>query len=236
MNNKINEENRVDIENKIKLYKEIKDKKLLEEIFVYFRPLIRKKAKYIYERKWYPLSLYHKCKFCRQCIIEDKTECKTCDKCECIKGFFNLRSYNLCDYMDVEQDLILEILRIIENYDISKSFYTYLYSCMFDWTPSFLTKDFIKSITHKPFNKENNEGELEELPILDTKEEDFLENIDMKDFIISCSDLEKKYIRILLKEKGLKKVEIAKRFGISSARISQISKELEKKLKYYLNS
>jgi len=141
----------------IKQYKQTKDKKTFDNIFILLKPVVITKAKYIYHKKFYPFSLYNRCYNCRQCKETNKLICENCEKCTCVKGTFNLKRNNLCEYSDIENDLYLDILRMIETYDINKNWNTYFYASLWNWQPTFLTKEFLHSLLNKPFyNNEKN--------------------------------------------------------------------------------
>lgn len=215
------------LENLIKQYKQKQNKKILSNIILLLQKVIKNKAKYIYYKKYYPLSLYHKCVSCRKCI--DKKNCANCEKCTCITGTFNLKSNNLCDYFDIENDLWIEILRIIDNYDIRRSFNTYLYATLWNWIPSFITKNFIKELLNKSLTYKNmtekaiivkpNQIEKEDLFHIKEKAEKYL------------TKKEKEVFYILLKDNRLKEIDIAKKLGITQQAISLRIKKIRSKLK-----
>lgn len=228
----------------VKEYKQTKEQKLLDLIFEELRYTIKKKSKNIFFNKWYPYSLYHKCKSCRECkkdenisLEEQKIICENCEKCSCIKGSFNLKKSGLCDYNDIKNDLVLEILRIIKNYNPEKDFNTYLFASLWEWYPSFLNKNFIKSLQNKTLTTVNSEGEenefeVEEEPAQTALEEKEETAITIEQIYNVCkNDTERKTLELL--EKGLNQRQIAKELKVSYQYISLIIKELRKKLKKF---
>jgi len=220
-------------------YKETKSKSILNQIYKELNSLIQQKAKFIFYNKWFPLNLYHKCKFCRNCeeiknipIHEQNDICKDCEVCKCVKGFFHLKKNNLCEYEDVENDLWVEVLRIIENYNIIKDFNTYLIACLWEWMPSFLTKDYVKSLSNKSLTKIDEEGNETQIDIPDENEKQPL-NLD-KIYNLCKTKIERQIVDLLLE--GRKQTDIAKELEVSESYISQTITRLKNKclkLKYH---
>lgn len=232
----------INLTNLVKDYKQIKDKQILEQIYKELKTTIQQKARFIYYAKFYPLNLYHPCKYCRNC---DKLNnipkeeiiiiCKDCEICKCIKGFFNLKKDNLCEYEDVENDLWLEVLRVIENYDITKDFNTYLFSCLWEFVPSFITKNFVKSLLNKPLTKIDEEGNETEMEIADEPKEKLESKISTEEIMAICKDdFEKEILKIILKHKKINRTKIAKQLGVTPQYISLTLKGLRKKVKKLL--
>jgi DNA-directed RNA polymerase specialized sigma24 family protein len=220
----------MNIELLVKEYKQSQNKKILNTIFLSLKKLIEKKAKYIYHKKFYPLSLYGKCSACRNC--QDRTKCEECQSCTCIKGTFNLKRNHLCDYRDVEDDLWLEILRIIKNYDITKNFDTYLYASLWEWRPSFVNKNLLKEIETRSLTRsEDCDNVSEDVPDYTVDEENKLgwtiEEIEK----ICKTENEKKVLSILVSNNRLNQEEIAEKSCLTRQTVSKIIKNFRKKIK-----
>jgi RNA polymerase sigma factor (sigma-70 family) len=220
--------------NLVKEFKTTKNKQLLDKICLELKPTVIQKAKFIYYAKWYPLNLYHPCKFCRNCEQlkdipkeEHNLICKECTDCKCVKGFFNLRKNNLCDYEDVENDLWCEILRIVDNFDITKDFNTYLFSCLWEFIPTFITKDFVKSLSNKSLTHIDEEGNETQIDISDTPKENTNFSIDQI-YKICKTSAERKIIDLLLK--GFKQIDIANELKVSEQYISKVILKLKSNL------
>jgi len=213
----------MELNNLVKNYKQTKDQKIINQIIGLLRDTIQNKAKYIFERKYYPLSLYHKCKVCREAQGEDK--------CTCIRGTFNLKKEHLCEYLDVENDLWCEILRIINNYDITKDFNTYLYATLWNWTPSFINKNFIKSLRNKSLSYANKEGK--EMDIVDDDSENTIINNSTLQAIYSVckTNREKEILSILLKNNKISQKQIAKKLKVTQQSVSKIIQKLRLNIK-----
>lgn len=222
----------INLTNLVIEYKSTKNKIHLDKIYKELFLVIQQKAKYIYFVKWYPLNLYHPCKYCRNCIKlknvpkeEHNLICKDCQECKCIKGFFNLHKNNLCEYEDVENDIWLEVLRIIDNFDITKDFNTYLFSCLWEFIPTFITQNFIKSMTNKSLVKVDEDGNEIILDISDGNQK-----LRINDFLNLCQNEKEKTIVQLL-SKGLTQKQIANKLKYSQQNISLIIKKLQEKIK-----
>jgi RNA polymerase sigma factor (sigma-70 family) len=211
------------IEQLVKEYKQEKTQSKLNQIVTILKPVVFKKAKYIHEKKFYPLSLYHKCIECRKCI--EKIDCENCERCRCVKGTFNLKRKGLCDLADVENDLWLEILRVIENYDITKNFETYLYATLWDWIPSFINKNYIKELLN--ISLENSSEETENIASKQIFQP--TEIIEVAEKVLSPK--EKELFYILLKDNKLTELEISKKLNIDQSVVSRRLTALRKKLK-----
>jgi RNA polymerase sigma factor (sigma-70 family) len=220
-------------------YKENKSQIILKEIFEILNLIIKKKATYVYFAKWYPLNLYHPCKYCRVCDklnnvpkSEHSLFCKDCEKCKCIKGFFNLNKNNLCSYKDVEQDLNLTIMQMLEKFTPEKEFSHYLYTTLWDWRPSFLTKDFVKSFSNQSLTQINDSGDEVQIDVKDEKEEPKISIEDI--FKVAESKREKEIIQLFLNDKSMTQEKAGEILGITQQTISLIFNKLQKKLKKYL--
>jgi hypothetical protein len=230
------------LNNLIIQYKQSKDKKILDNICAELKSTVKQKATFIYYKKFYPLNLHHLCKFCRECTElnnvpkrEHNTICKSCERCRCIKGFFNLKKDGLCEYQDVENDIWLEILREIENFNITKDFNTYLFSCLWDFIPSFITKNFVKSLLNKPLTKIDNEGNETEREIPADPEKPTELQVSAEEIMSICKDdFEKKILTIILKYKKINRSKIAKQLEVTPQYISLILRDLRKRAKKFL--
>jgi len=211
-------------------YKQTKSQVVLNEIFIKLEPMLEKKIKYVYYRKYYPLSMNNICKSCRAC--QDK-KCRECHECTCIKGTFNLKEQNLCDLNDVRHDLILETMRIIEKFDITKDFNTYFIATLWNWTPSFLTRDMVNSITNKTLYTINEDEEKDEYIDKTLKK---VNDFDIDSLLGSLkNDMERKIVHILLKNNKISSSEIALQLGLTKRRIEQIIKKIKNKISLLTN-
>jgi len=196
-------------------YQETKAQAVLSAIFKLLEKTIKDKAKYIYNTKYFPISHYYG--------ASEK------------KGTFNLRKSNLCDIEDVRQELIVEVIRIINNFNpkLNKKFMRYLLSCVWNWRPAFITADFIGQITSEKLYKINSEGEeeLTEQLMPEDLNRKFID-IDLAGIESELTTpLEKKVLSVLLNSKGLTQVEIAKEAGVSKQMIGMVIAKIKNILK-----
>ena len=229
-------------------YKGTKNPALLKEIFVILTPAMKKKATHTFFAKWYPLNLYHPCKFCRNCDklnnipkSEHNLICENCDICKCVKGFFNLKKNNLCEYEDVYQDLYLTVLEMINKFIPDKKFDNYFYTSLWEWKPSFINQNFVKSLLNKPLTKSNEEGEEHELT--EVAEDSEIDKINLKQEIklkyektikkllsLCKTDKEKQIINLYINDKQMTQEKVAKILGTYQRDISRIINKLRKRL------
>jgi len=231
------------ITEKVIEYKKTSNKKLLEDILKLLQITIKDKTDFIFFKKWYPYNMYIKCKYCQKCKFNDIEElkkrkiCEECRDCICDRGYFNLKINNLCDREDVEQELILEIMRLIINFDIKYGeFNSYLFSSLWNWCPNFITLDFVENIKHHSLYKQNEENE----EIILNKEDEISQkeiraNLYVEDIFNECkTENEKKICELLLYNPQLTTRELGKKMGMTHQYISLIFKELRKRLKKHL--
>jgi hypothetical protein len=229
-------------------YKKNNYPKLLDEIFLLLQSILKEKADYIYFQKWYPNNLYVKCKYCKKCKYNKERKqksaeakrrkmCDNCNNCICNKGYFNLKNNNLCDYKDVEQELHLEILRLINNFDEKVGvFKEYLSASLWDWRPAFIDVDFVEKISHDNILKTNEEGEEQYLEIEDIKsQENIHSNLNIEDILNQCkNENERKICESYLNNFNITEEELGNILDMTKQNISLILKKLRKRLKYYL--
>jgi RNA polymerase sigma factor (sigma-70 family) len=220
-------------------YKKLKNNHIFNLIYKELQSIIKQKAKFIYFGKWYPLNMYHPCKYCRKCNklknipkSERNIICEECEKCTCIKGFFNLRKNNLCEYQDVENDLWTEVLRIIEDYDETKDFNTYLISSLWNFIPNFINKNFVTSILNKSLTQRNENGDdiQYDIPIEINNLTLTLDEI----IKVASTKREKAVLNLYLKDSTMTLDKAGTSLGISHQAISLILTKLQKKLKIVL--
>jgi RNA polymerase sigma factor (sigma-70 family) len=229
-------------------YKQTKNQKNLEEIFKLLQSTLKNKIKFVYFNKWYSFNIYIKCKYCQNCKhnkeLQDRLKemkrrelCEECNDCICSKGYFNLKKNNLCEYKDVEQDLNLEILKLIDSFDVEiGDFNSYLFSSLWDWRPSFITLDFVESINHNSLFKMDEAGEEQDLNVEDKKSQEKIKsNLNIEDILNKCETVvEKNICELLLENPNLSQDDLAKKLGTYKMDISRIIKKLRKRLKIFV--
>jgi len=219
----------------VREYKKTNSPALMNKIYQELNPLVQTKASFIFYRKYYPLSLYNLCYPCQKCDNKLESNCKTCKKCTCITGTFNLSKTGLCEVEDVENDLWIEILRIIKNYDVTKDFDTYLYSCIWNVIPSFLTMDFIKSLQHKSLDIplgdfKDYENEEDRTPTDCTSDSLLEKKFNLEVIFDSCkTEIEKNVLKAI--SAGYNQREIAEQLKVTPAYISMLIKDVKERIK-----
>ena len=208
-------------------YKENKSSKILDVIFKKLHLMLEKKIKFIYYKQYFPLSLYHKCSHCRNCEVKD---CRECNICTCIKGTFNLYEQNLCELDDVRHDLIIETMRMIENFDITKDFNTYFIATLWNFKPSFLTRDMVNTMVNKSLYSKNENGKEDDY--ID-KSHDKVSEFDINSLLESLSnETERKIVHMLLHDNKIEKKIIAEKLGLSVRRVNQLMSKIKNKISY----
>jgi len=222
------------ITNLVITYKQTKDKKILDEILEILNPIIQKKASYIYYKKWYPLNYFNKCKHCQHCKNKNRTICKECKKCICSKGYFNLKKNNLFELSDVKNDLVLKVLELIKQFDVTRDFYTFFGAVLFDWRPSFITQDFIKSFSHQRIYNEIENNEIE-CNLEDKKESPSTSSLTIEEIFKKCkTNIERQICKLSLDNPNITKEELAEKLGIYKMKVSRIMIGLRKRLKIFI--
>lgn len=180
----------------VKSYKKSKDNKLLEEIFINLNNIIKERAKFVFYQQ----------------------------------DFFGTKEIKLyltkqIELLDVIQDLNLFILKLIKNYDIKQPFENYLFRSLKFYKPSFINKEFIKTLKTQSIYQMNKEGEeeniAEEKLILEYKEIEFNEPLTEK---------EQEIFDLIKEDMNLTQEDIAKELGISQQSVSIIIASIKEKI------
>ncbi len=226
-------------------YKQTNLPLFLDKIFKELKKIIKDKSEFIYYKKWYPLNLYNKCKYCKDCKnniesknrineLKRKKTCEDCKKCICNKRYFNLSQNHLCDLQDVNSDLVAEIIRLINNFDPTRGeFKTYLISSLWNWRPSFLTTGFVENVNYSPLVKETESGETYVVDAVDNNSTKKIKSkLNVEDIFSVChSDVERKLCELYLMNPNLSQKEIALKLHTTQQTISKAIIKLRKKLK-----
>jgi hypothetical protein len=191
----------------VKLYKETKDKKLIEQIFTLLKGVIKKKAEYTYYQKKFKVSK---------------------------NKYIKLLENNQTTLDDVKQELYLDILKWINGYIEDKGFDVYLFSRLWYWHPSFVTRDFLNQYNTVSIYKVDDEGNEDNL-IEHIAISNELENrIDIDDLFNNLTTQEKLVINILVKNQTATDLQIAEIIGVSRQRVTHILMAIRKKFKKHV--
>jgi uncharacterized membrane protein len=187
-------------------YKKTKNKKLIEEIFKELAKMIKDKARYVYKHVTFK---YKDFQF-KLCEVQQET------------------------LKDVEQDLALEILKMINRFDIKKDFNTYLLSSLWFWHPSFLNRDFLNQLNNASLTamtETDNEIEdkfaMKNLAIYPKLEEP----INLDNLFENLTEQERKLLKLLIENSELKQEELAKFLNLTQPRVCQMFENIQKKYK-----
>ena len=181
----------------VKEYKQTKSEKIFNKIYEKLKPFIREKSKYLYVTKFFQIG----------------------------KRYYSV-SDSSYQREDIEQDLMLEILKMIKKYDGIRDFNTYLISSLWKYKPSFVNREFINCLGQDQIS-EHEESEKVAYEIEN--------NFFAEDILSFCkSENEKKVMFAYLSDTSLSQLEIARKIGVSQQYISLILLGLQKKLKKYL--
>jgi len=171
-----------------------------DALFNKLLPTIKEKAKYVYWYKSYKLY--------------DKV-CK-------VKHLYSITQE------DIFQELCLDVLTWIENFNSNGSFSTYVFSCLWNWRPKIINKETymnLKSIKCMSLTSEQKENFMDSL----SKEIKFDIRIGVNTLLDSVKGSnEKAVLKLLYINPDIPKKDIAKILGVSSGRVTQIFSNLKK--------
>jgi len=201
-----------------KEYKKTKSDKVLNDIFKELEEPLRKKANFVYYSQRFVKS-----KFSTNDINintkkrEFKNKVKT----------FKLKDVRGIEIEDIQQELYLQVLLLLKNYNTKSPFDNYLFGTLKKWRPSFLRENnFIKDLDTIREDKLFNEDDCGGINILGKSEESAIEILD---FFEPLTDEEEKYIQLKIKNPNLKKSEIEKRLGITPTNLNKLIKNIKNK-------
>jgi len=185
-------------------YKKNKDKLLLESIYKKVAKILYKKAQFIFYRKFFK-----------------------------IKGRqFTIKNLGIFDFDDILQELNVELLNIIEKYNITKPFENYFYSVLWNWKPAFMNKrDFWQNLENVCGDINDNEQNFSKLLAVYPKK--MSDQLNIENMFQKLSDDEKNVLKLLQKNPRLNQSQVADKLGVTQQRISQIYNDL--KIKYKKN-
>jgi hypothetical protein len=206
----------------VKEYKQSKDPKILNNIFILLKSTIKDRAKYIFSHQ----NFVKEKKIMK---VYDPKKKKLVDK-EFIIGF-KLVETNFMEFRDVIGELNLMILKLIENYDTKFEFSHYLVSAIKRWRPPCIRDEIIKkqfkNVSTIVVDEEGEESNLLENVTIEPD----IEIPNLEDLFVNLTDTEKKVIQILNKNPKIKQVELAKEIGVTRNWIGRIMIDLKNKYK-----
>jgi hypothetical protein len=202
-------------------YKKTKNKIILNQLFVLLQSLVKAKAKHT----------FYKRKFVKRMIDVEMLDNEGTQKIiQRLPQCFKLVDTHLLELEDVEQELNLEILSLLEKYDVSRPFDKFLYSSLWNWKPNFINKDFINqlgNVSLSAMTEEDNENS--ELMNNFAVYPKFDETFDVCDMFSDLTELEEKLLNLLKVSPDANQTQLAKKLYVTQARVSQMLTEIRKK-------
>lgn len=190
----------------VKEYKQTKSDIVLNKIFIQIQPILKKKAKYIYYHKKFKGNGYS----------------------------FTIAQTRKLDFEDALQELNMEILRIIKEYDPEKSFEPYFFATLWNWRPQFLKQgnflQWLRMTNESEMGEDEGENLLEQLAIASP----ILEPVNLLDFFEDLTEEEINFLNLCIKNKDKNQSQLSEIIGVTQPRVSQIIANLRKKLKVNL--
>jgi RNA polymerase sigma factor (sigma-70 family) len=185
-------------------YKKTKNKNLLNNLFILLQPMLKKKSEYIF---------YHK-------------------QFKCGNSSVRLCNTKKVELDDIIQELNLEVLRIIDNYDVSRPFKNYFFSTLWDWRPDFIrTGNFGKEInmviSENILATDENTNFLDNMA--DPNSVQATDDTPIFQKFTDLTDQEKKVMNLLMKNNKINQSQIAKIIGVTQQRVGQIINKLKNK-------
>lgn len=211
-------------------YKNTNDRIILNEIFKLLYDSIQEKTKYIFYKQDFVKNRY-------QIKIWNSSQKKY--KSEKRVNTFKLCNSKKIEISDVEQELKLEILRIIRDYDVKLPFENYLNSSLINWRPSFIRKknfmEVLSTINESELiNEEEEESPLNNLMSVDAQYPE--EHTDILSQFGNLTKKEKILIQLISSHPEKNQTELAEIIGVTQQRIAQMKQILKNKYKKTCNS
>ena len=211
-------------------YKNTNDRIILNEIFKLLYDSIQEKTKYIFYKHDFVKNRY-------QIKIWNSSQKKY--KSEKRVNTFKLCNSKKIEISDVEQELKLEILRIIRDYDVKLPFENYLNSSLINWRPSFIRKknfmEVLSTINESELiNEEEEESPLNNLMSVDAQYPE--EHTDILSQFGNLTKKEKILIQLISSHPEKNQTELAEIIGVTQQRIAQMKQILKNKYKKTCNS
>jgi RNA polymerase sigma factor (sigma-70 family) len=204
-----------------KEYVKTKDKTILVKIFKLLKHILKSKADFVFYQK-----TFHEGK--SKGYIESLDGKKT----PVYEHNFKLVDTKQTELEDVEQELALEVIRILNKYNPKQPFENYLFAAIWNWTPKFARKN--KFFNYLKFNSMNVVDE-------DGNEKSLIDNIpqevnfgcgDLTEMFENLTENEKKIINLYQENNNISQSEIADSIGITQSGVSRLLAGLRKKYIY----
>jgi len=201
-----------------KEYIETKDKTILVKIFKLLKHILKQKASFVYYQK-----TFHEGKLTGHIKALDGK------KTPVYEHNFRLVDTKQTELEDVEQELAIEVIRILKKYKPTESFETYLFAAIWNWTPKFARKNkFFNYLKFNSMNVVDDTGKEKSL-IDDIPQEKSVADENFTDMFENLNENEIKIINLFQENGNIKQTEIARIIGVTKQRVKQILQGLKKK-------
>ena len=201
-----------------KEYIETKDKTILVKIFKLLKHILKQKASFVFYQK-----TFHEGK------ITGHIKSLDGKKIPVYEHNFRLVDTKQTELEDVEQELAIEVIRILKKYKPTESFETYLFAAIWNWTPKFARKNkFFNYLKFNTMNVIDDTGKEKSL-IDDIPQEISAYEENFVDMFENLTENEIKIINLFQENGNIKQPEIARIIGITQQGVSFILKNLRKK-------
>jgi RNA polymerase sigma factor (sigma-70 family) len=202
-----------------KEYVKNKDRNVLTKIFNILKYIIKKKAAYIYY-----VNIFHEGKIVGHQIMQPQNK-----KVPIHEFTFKLSETGQVDLEDIEQELALEIIRILNKWNPKYPFDTYLFGALWQWLPKFARKNkFLKVFKLNSMNIIDENGEekslIDGIPATEIKNEE-----NLIDLFENLTENEKKIIILYQENLNITQTEIAMALGITQSGVCRLLQGLKKK-------
>jgi RNA polymerase sigma factor (sigma-70 family) len=182
----------------VKQYKKTKDSQVLNQIFEVLKNIIKTKSEFIFYQKLFKFGKFE----------------------------FRLVDTKQYELNDVKQELNLEVLRIIKDYNINEPFEPYFFASLWNWKPRFVNKKLIQQLLNIHEVDEDEDSKVNNIPAEPVEIEDEL-NID--EMFTNLTDIEKKIVILLKDNPELNQSQLAETIGVTQQRISELLVNIRKK-------
>lgn len=181
----------------VKEYKKTKEEKIFTQIYKIIEKTIKEKVDYVFYEHTFKIG----------------------------NKEFKLVNTKKIERDDISQELLLDFLEWINNFDSSVSeFDNYFYSCLWNWKPKNINAEFLQSLNTSSIYRINKEGEEENIADKMIAPEE--SNIE---FVSNLTAQEEDVWKLIQGSLNLTQAEIAEELNISQKTVSNLISRINKK-------
>jgi RNA polymerase sigma factor (sigma-70 family) len=206
-----------------KEYAETKDKNILPKIFKILKHILKKKASFVfYQQTFHEGKKLPKSKWFKNINGE---------LIPTYEHNFRLVDTKQTELEDIEQELALEVIRLLKKYNPKQPFDEYFFGTLWKWIPKFTTKNkFLNYLKHNSMyivdDAGNEKSLIDDIPQKESFSSGLLNFIDMFE---NLNENEIKIINLFQENGNIKQTEIARIIGVTKQRVKQILQGLKNK-------